>query len=1029
MELDKPYNRGEFIAFLNTFLPEDYEPNPSGEDVEVSKGLIQKAVFLGAVHSLDNLRVYEIHHQSEYDPRVTITKEICRLMANHGVRKAIAVFTSKKSDNYRLSLITIDVNLAGRRTVREYSNPRRYSFYLGPDAKINTPSRALKERIVNIVDLERRFSIEVVNKEFYSNIAKYFNQLVGGKVFEGARRVDYSNKLKMPIDYGKARAKYQEFAVRLIGRIIFCWFLKHKKSVSGLSLLPDELFSSKAVEANNNYYHSVLEVLFFEVLNTLLKNRKNGTEAFCAVPFLNGGLFAPHVDDHYFGKPLYCLTIPDKWFKDLFLMLEQYNFTIDENSSIDVDISVDPEMLGRIFENLIAEINPETGETARKATGSYYTPRPIVEYMVDQGLKQYLHNETRISEERLLLFLSYADNGISITEAEADLILNALDKIKIIDPACGSGAFPMGILHKMLLVLQKVDPESKKWFRKKLDKIENEIIRKEAEEKLKDENWNYIHKLGIVQDSIFGVDIQPIAVEISKLRFFLSLIVDENINDQKLNRGIKPLPNLEFKFVAANSMIGLPKRQHDKVLKEVGNLFESEDDIKKLKKLREVYLQSYGEDKKNIENEFKKGQAEMFKKGSEWKASESKTIKLAEWDPFSSEAANWFDPEWMFGVKNGFNIVIANPPYGAKIDKNKVKAIKCEMKDTENMNSAAIFIDRAKNKYLAKDGVLAFIVPKSLLYSERWFPLVESLLGRVKALIDVEKAFSNVLLEQVVFVYSGSINVSKYLAIKFKEDKFAKTIFISNDLARKIEAWICDVTDEEIDILQKVLSSNIVYMKDISDTKRGMGLQKQLSKTGDCPIIGGKNIFRYGIDGVKGYLSIEAIKNKTKKLSFIRQKKIVSQDVIAHIQNPAPHIKIMSYLDEDGHIYGLDTVQNTVIIDNKYDYRYILAILNSSFVSWYTYKFIYCSAIRTMHLDKYYIGKIPIPIPPVNKQIQIIKIVKTIEAMTSSDDYLKNNEKKARVSRYDKLIDEIVYGLYGLSEEEIGILEKKNVKA
>ena len=169
------------------------------------------------------------------------------------------------------------------------------------------------------------------------------------------------------------------------------------------------------------------------------------------------------------------------------------------------------------------------------------------------------NNEGELDETKLSRLLSYGDWEIDLTESEKDSIIDALDRAKIIDPACGSGAFPMGILHKMLLILQKIDPESKQWLSKKLARIDNEILRKELEKKLKTENWDYVHKLGIIQNSIYGVDIQPIAVEISKLRFFLSLIVDEKIDDDKPNRGVVPLPNLEFKFVAANSLIGLPK--------------------------------------------------------------------------------------------------------------------------------------------------------------------------------------------------------------------------------------------------------------------------------------------------------------------------------------------------------------------------------------------------------------------------------------------------------------------------------------
>lgn len=468
--------------------------------------------------------------------------------------------------------------------------------------------------------------------------------------------------------------------------------------------------------------------------------------------------------------------------------------------------------------------------------------------------------------------------------------------------------------------------------------------------------------------------------------------------------------------------MGLPKKHEDKKLKQVSLLFEADDDIKILKELRSEYLQSYGEEKKMIEKKFRKTQERMFKKSLNWGSADSQTSKLSQWDPFSGETATWFDPEWMFGNNDGFDIVIANPPYGSKIDKKSIKIIQKEIKDTKNMNSAALFIDFGKNKFLSKDGILTFIVPKSLLYSERWFALVKSMLGKVNVLIDVEKAFEKVLLEQVVFVYSGFIQSRSFMAIKFKDDAFIQTTYINNDLVMRLQAWICDVSNKEISILNKVLSGPVCYMRNISETKRGVGLQKHLSKSGDCPIIGGANIFRYGIDGNKGYLSNSVINSKTKKIGFMRQKKIVSQDVIAHIQNPSPHIKIMSYLDNEGLIFGLDTVQNTIIYNEKYDYRYILAVLNSSFVSWYTYKFIYCSAIRTMHFDRHYMGKIIIPDVTIDKQLSVIRIVDKIIAITKSSNYLNNAMRIAEVEECEKRIDLMVYELYGLTSEEIDVV-------
>lgn len=647
---------------------------------------------------------------------------------------ALVAFYSKDNPDWRLSFVRMDYKIGDRGAKVEIGTPpKRYSFLVGKTEPSHTAKKQLQPIISpdvtpTVLDVEKAFSIEKVTKEFYNRIAEMFTKLVGGERKIDSRKIAETGSLKLPPATDTIK---KEFAVRLIGRLLFCWFLKKKKSEAGKPLLTSVLISSDAVRQEKDYYHRFLEPLFFQVLNTPWDRRlKHFKQDFWSgIPFLNGGLFEPHVHDYcpIDGKgelkPLYSLKIPDEWFLNLFEIFEEYNFTIDESSTIDIEISVDPEMLGRIFENLLAEINPETGETARKATGSYYTPRPIVEYMVDESLKQYLkteissgpndviarsdsaeaiskgkiatpsaRNDSYDIDVKLSKLLSYSDDPVDLTESEKDAIIDALDRVKIIDPACGSGAFPMGILHKMLLILQKIDPESRKWVEKKLSKIDNKLLRQEIGAELKRKNWDYIHKLGIIQNSIYGVDIQPIAVEISKLRFFLSLIVDEKIDDGKPNRSVVPLPNLEFKFVAANSLIGLPKAE--------GGLAESHTDIEKLRELRDAYFTAYGDEKRRIEREFKETQNRMFLHALNWQATGSQTYKLSEWNPFEDEASSWFDPEWMFGVnkpspmaresttsnpsplagegkgEGGFDIVIANPPY---VRHESIKAFKPQL--------------------------------------------------------------------------------------------------------------------------------------------------------------------------------------------------------------------------------------------------------------------------------------------------------------------------------------------------------------
>jgi len=675
MDFKASYKRTDFMRYLqDDFLPDDFSPADELLAIKPS-GKIKSARLIGSSKAL-RIKVIELSHDSVSDPRVSLSRESFRLMRDYNFENALAVFRSEKNDNWRLSLITTDLEYDDKtkKVKKAFSNPRRASFFLGPGAKTKTAQFMLQSqgRVGDKADLRKRFSLEVVNKEFYNRIASLFSKLAGGKRLEGNAEVDYAGLIKLP---GTADRKLkQEFAVRLIGRTVFCWFLREK------GLIGLEQLSSAAARMAQGFYHRGLEHLFFQVLNTPQAERRATfkTAAYTAVPFLNGGLFSPHVHDYYdydsateISTNLNTLTIPDEWLIEFIEVLESYNFTVDENTSVDIDLSIDPEMLGRIFENLLAEINPETGDTARRQTGSFYTPRSIVDYMVTESLKSYLLSalwpEARgkakeEAESRLLELFSYETEELRFEPADKGRIIDALHAMKCLDPACGSGAFPMGLLQKTLLALERLDPEGERWLQKQLEGIPDPTFRTQAEESLKAKNYDYIHKLGIVQNCIYGIDIQPIAVEISKLRAFLSLIVEEEVDETKPNRGIEALPNLEFKFVCADSLVGLPKAEH------LSYGFDyNEKTIKELELERSRYLSASGQNKEKIKEKYAELQRVLFSMADWADKKTSKSFALSTWDPFGDEASSWFDPFWMYGLKEEksgfFDIVIANPPY------------------------------------------------------------------------------------------------------------------------------------------------------------------------------------------------------------------------------------------------------------------------------------------------------------------------------------------------------------------------------
>lgn len=645
-------------------------------------------------------------------------RELLRNVYKYDVDGAIIIFIQQ--NKWRLSFVSeIKVLSAEGEIIEQATEPKRYTYLLGDGEKVRTPSDSLSKlsgKSLSLQDILNAFSVEALNEEFYKIIQAFFYELVGGKIGKGNKISDYGKGiLQLPNVTKENRQIYQEFAVRLIGRTVFCWFLKMKKSDEGAPLLPENLLSSKAVKKNTGYYHSILERLFFQTLNTPIEQRvENLPEGAEQIPFLNGGLFEPGNQDYYkpnkvtgLNENLNTLKIDDQWFIHFFEELEKYNFTIDENSVTDVEVSVDPEMLGRIFENLLAEIDPDSGETARKATGSFYTPREIVDYMATESLVQYIHNKTNLSQDKVRPIFKMMDKQkLDFSKAETEAILDALDKVKILDPACGSGAFPMGVLQKIVQALQKLDTEAEWWKKRQVARVSNAIVRKQLKEKLESSGVEYARKIGVIQNSLYGVDIQPVAAEISKLRCFLSLVVDENIDESKPNRGIEPLPNLEFKFVTADTLIKLPEANGQR------GMFDNWEEMQELEELRNDYIQSYGKQKQRIKEQFLKVQHKMFKDQlSLFSDKTSRAYQLSTWNPFSHEKSGWFDPKWMFGVEK-FDIVIGNPPYvQLQSIKKYAEQLKQERYDsfTPSADLYCLFYEKGYSLIDEQYGVLAYI--------------------------------------------------------------------------------------------------------------------------------------------------------------------------------------------------------------------------------------------------------------------------------------------------------------------------------
>lgn len=428
--------------------------------------------------------------------------------------------------------------------------------------------------------------------------------------------------------------------------------------------------------------------------------------------------------------------------RDVFGLIDlfsRYKFTVDENTPVEEEVALDPELLGKVFENLLASYNEDTQTTARKQSGSFYTPREVVDYMVDEALIAYFERhlpDTPEREQRLRSLLSYTAEGDPFDADETAKLIAAIEQLNILDPACGSGAFPMGILNKLVHALRKLDPGNQLWkaqnrarlvaqleeARKIPDPALRETKEEEADAALEkfdrdfasDRHADYTRKLYLIEKCIHGVDIQPIAVQIAKLRFFIALVVSQEVGSNKGNKGITPLPNLETKIVAADSLTPIERPaqmglrdpaidQKEKELTAANEHYFAARTAKTKRKWRDRIFELRDELARLLEDD------RFLPAGA--------ARQLVHWNPFDQNAAaDFFDPEWMFQLSNGFDIIIGNPPY---VRHEEIKPIKNKLKAhyecyTGTADLYVYFYERSI-KLLRPEGAFAFIT------SNKWY--------------------------------------------------------------------------------------------------------------------------------------------------------------------------------------------------------------------------------------------------------------------------------------------------------------------
>lgn len=802
------------------------------------------------------------------------------------------------------------------------------------------------------------FDLQPLNKKFYAGVSERFITLRQHLIKESILDEKHASL----------------FANRLLGRVIFCWFLDKK----GIIDAEKKYFDSESFDSDTEYYRTNLENLFFCVLNTPIPDRAYKDDI---TPFLNGGLFEARDTDLYKSSKL---TFPKNYFDDLFRFLSGYNFTTDESTSQFQQVAIDPEMLGRIFENLLAEMTEEDGGQARKAKGAFYTPREVVDYMCRESLREYLKTkipEDQYRDKRLEQLIDRPDKEFQDQDHNwrrdwkpyKDAIIKALDDLKVLDPACGSGAFPIGMLQLLVRIYERLET--------RFDP--------------------YKTKLQIIERNIYGVDIEPMAVEIARLRTWLSIIVDEDSDSKK----IKPLPNLEFKFVCANSLIDLDKSGQE-------TLLEMEPDLEnRLRDIRDAYFNTESLSKKK---KLKLTYEKIVNVGEGLFGMSEKSRQLKTYRPFDNEkTASFFDSEFMFGVEK-FDVVIGNPPY-VRVDKLP-PLLKEEYKkvflSTKGKYDLYYLFFESGLKALSKDGCLAYITPNKFCAAESASELRGLILsGNKVQIVSTSKlrVFDSAATYPVISFISknqrptlsfceavsinnmGSTTLNNYYIEKVEDSPFPNKVIPIN------------VNQREVDLVLRLVGSKR-SLGELIDFSEGLRIKKEFEseEVSDYPIVKQFQFEKWSPIRRDLYIS-EADFKKTASEKSDRYKKIIFEKILV----AEDALEITATLDRDTFI-----PQGGIYFGASDDNLLVLGLLNSKLLSK-----LYQILFGGMHMGggylryrKKFLELLPIPFSLNGKGEQIRKVAESILAEKA-----KGVED---VSDLTTSLNDLVMDLYGLTEEE-----------
>ena len=1122
--IESKYNRESWQHLLHDIFLNKVTFHNSPGKVHVNSHLAKEALNLGYIKLSDGLTIaiYEVELSDNVD--IERNRRGIRDMLTTDWRTNHAgafMFCYRKNESIlRFSYVSETWGFNKQGEYEKIStDTKRYTYLLGEGRGCHTAIKQfgkLKESKQALTDITEAFSVETLTKQFYKDLFEWYQWAINNST-----QVTFPNNI---ITEDDDRDDVEKKVIRMITRIMFVWFIKQKE------LVPNRIFDIEYLSTIlkefdpysttvGNYYNAILQNLFFATLNCAIEDENGNTRKFATstkrdvktlyryaemfsiseqeivnlfseVPFLNGGLFEcldktryrDGVEQCYNfdgfsrndarfadGRYKHRAVVPNILFfepeKGLLSILNRYNFTIEENSPEEQQVALDPELLGKVFENLLGAYNPETKETARNQSGSFYTPREIVNYMVDESLIAYLGNNDFVRS-----LFSYDFTFDKTKSNEYLKIADKLKAVKILDPACGSGAFPMGLLNRLIDILERISP--------------NEDI--------------YELKLSVIENCLYGSDIQSIAAQITKLRFFISLICDCEKDASKPNFGIPTLPNLETKFVSANTLIAKKKRDPQ------GNLFENPEIEQTKRKLAEIRHKHFSAKSASTKYRLRKEDEELRGKlinllSNDNGFAQDDAKQLASWNPYDQNAVSpFFDPEWMFGVADGFDIVIGNPPY------LRIQGIRNSNSDfadylVANYNSATgsfdlyvAFVERAL-QLISSNGIVNFIMPV------KW---TNAAFGKgLRDVVSKQKAAKKIInfSEYQVFnasTYTGlqwfkpnsdcleyyeldrnlesNIELKSYLENLSKDtssivntDKLNKDTWVLassevSKLLNKLNEQPLRLEDVFEKIFQGIATSkdDVYFIYDCTETQSTItGESKQLNKRVTIekglvkPLLKGEDVHRYDNLSSNRYVIFPyKLENGTANLYAEEELKLLFPNGYAYLkecetllrgrekgrlkndiywyryiypknltlfQSPklvAPEISLggnFSY-DENGQFYSTTTIYGYIMKEScNVSYETLMAILNSKLCWWFM------SNTGTVLAQGYYRYKPaylkPLPIPQISKETD--SEIKSLVAGLSKQD--------ASNRRFlERKIDIAIYNLYSINDDDIELINR-----